>query len=596
MEFNDMRVKKVLSHSSCILYIGFFKNNDEEHFYSLSNNGQLKEWLLNPDGSIILLETCYLLRPGSEYLDYIGYPPTEKSSNGHNIIISSINVSDNLLFCGYEDGLVLVWNQERRNVVDLNTIKSWKRSRTIVKKNKHIINEIFDNNISENQNDKGDIEIYDEKDNDENDEKENHSDNEEKEIDFEKNNNINNSNNISEKSEEKNNKVNNNLNLGGNDLEKIESTFMNKSLFYEGPTLSKKYRNFINKNNIQQAHKENLVREGKYRIDDIILFNLPDDIIYYKSSMIDEFEKTKEEAVVGEYDLKYKYKSYTNMFWLKYLFTHQTQEITFLFYYNYKDLHILLSSSKDGTICCYNIDNGELIYTFNISDYIRYACFCKEIPKSKRVVPKTHITLLCNSPHKIFLNLTKEKPFNMNTYDFNYNNFTKIIYINNNFYLLGKKGYCVVFNNNFEDEKVVYYHKAIPINDIIQFKKFFVIFTADFKMTVVDFNFDLGRMIEFFYMKFGVNKVTNLIYINNILYITNADKNIYSIDVNMEYELYEERNEIIKESKFSDAFNAYYELHKNKRKKKKGKKGKGKAKKKAASPEKKKAPTAKKKK
>ena len=127
MEFNNMRVKKILSHSSCILHIGFFKNNDEEHFYSLASNGELKEWLLNPDGTIILLETCYLLRPGSEYLDYIGYPPTEKTSNGHNIIISAIKVHDNYLFCGYEDGLVIVWRQERRDVVDINKIKSWKR-------------------------------------------------------------------------------------------------------------------------------------------------------------------------------------------------------------------------------------------------------------------------------------------------------------------------------------------------------------------------------------------------------------------------------------------------------------------------------------
>ena len=205
MEFNDMRVKKVLSHSSSILYIGFFKNNDEEHFYSLSNNGQLKEWLLNPDGSIILIETCYLLRPGSEYLDYIGYPPTQNSSNGHNIIISSINVADNLLFCGYEDGLVLVWSQERRNVVDLNTIKSWKRSRTIVKKNKHIIKEIFDNDLTTTKNNKGDIILYDEKDQDDEEENEKNSDEEEKEIDIEKNNNFNNSNNISQRSEEKNN-------------------------------------------------------------------------------------------------------------------------------------------------------------------------------------------------------------------------------------------------------------------------------------------------------------------------------------------------------------------------------------------------------
>ena len=584
MEFNDMRVKKLLTHSSCILYIGFFKNNDEEHFYSLSNNGELKEWLLNPNGSVILLETCYLLRPGSEYLDYIGFPPTENSANGHNIIISSINVADNLLFCGYEDGLVLVWNQERRNVVDLNTIKSWKRSRTIVKQDKTLMEEMFGKG-KDTSNEKGGVIMYNENDDDEENE---NDDNEENE-----NNNNNESKSISEKSNEKNTKVNNKIN--NNVLDKIESTYMNKSLLYEGPTLSKKYLDFINIDNVVKAHNENLIREGKYRIDDITLFNLPDDIKYYKSSMVEEFMKTKDEVVIGEYDFKYKHKSYTNMFWLKYLFIHQKQEITYLFYYNYKDLHILLSSSKDGSICCYNIDTGELIYTFNISDYIKYACFCKEIPKSKRIIPKTHITLLCNSPRKIFLNLTKEKPINMNTYDFNYNDFTKIIYINNNFYLLGKRGNCIVFNNNFEDEKKVLYHKAIPLYDIIQFKKYFVIFTADFNMVLVDFNFDLSRMIELFYIKFGMNKVTNLIYINNILYITNADKNIYSIDVNTEYELYEERIEMIKEDKFCDAFNVFYELHKNKRKKKKkGKKGKGK--KKSASPAKKKASPAKKKK
>ena len=585
MEFNDMRVKKLLTHSSCILYIGFFKNNDEEHFYSLSNNGELKEWLLNPNGSVILLETCYLLRPGSEYLDYIGFPPTENSANGHNIIISSINVADNLLFCGYEDGLVLVWNQERRNVVDLNTIKSWKRSRTIVKQDKTLMEEMFGKG-KDTSNEKGGVIMYNENDDDEENE---NDDNEENE----NNNNNNESKSISEKSNEKNTKVNNKIN--NNVLDKIESTYMNKSLLYEGPTLSKKYLDFINIDNVVKAHNENLIREGKYRIDDITLFNLPDDIKYYKSSMVEEFMKTKDEVVIGEYDFKYKHKSYTNMFWLKYLFIHQKQEITYLFYYNYKDLHILLSSSKDGSICCYNIDNGELIYTFNISDYIKYACFCKEIPKSKRIIPKTHITLLCNSPRKIFLNLTKEKPINMNTYDFNYNDFTKIIYINNNFYLLGKRGNCIVFNNNFEDEKKVLYHKAIPLYDIIQFKKYFVIFSADFNMVLVDFNFDLSRMIELFYIKFGMNRVTNLIYINNILYITNADKNIYSIDVNTEYELYEERIEMIKEDKFCDAFNVFYELHKNKRKKKKkGKKGKGK--KKSASPAKKKASPAKKKK
>ena len=588
-----MRVKKILNHSSCILYIGFFKNNDEEHFYSLASNGELKEWLLNPEGNVTLLETCYLLRPGNEYLDYIGYPPTENSSNGHNIIISAINVCDNYLFCGYEDGLVLVWSQERRDVVDFNKIRSWKRSRTIITKDKEIIDEIFYRKKKENDKvNEENMKVIENVDEENEDDDDNNND--------ERNNKnilkIDNSNDISEKSNDNiniNNKEthNNITNIKNIELDRIDSTYYNRSNFYEGPTLSKKYLDFINEDNIRQAHNENLIREGKYRLDDITLFNLEDDLVYYKSSMVEEFMKTKDEKVIGENDLKYKYKSYTNMFWLKYLFTHQTQEISYLFFYNYKDLHILLSSSKDGTICCYDIDNGKLLYTFDISDYINYACFCKEIPKNKRIIPKTHITLLCNSPHKIFMNLTKEKPINMNTYDFPYNNFTKIIYINNNFYILGKRGNCIVMNNNFEDEKTVFYHKAIPLHDIIQFKKYFVIFTADFNLALVDLNFDNNRMIELFHIKFGMNKVTNLIYINNVLYITNADKYIYSIDVNTEYELYEERVEMKKEEKFCDAFNVYYELHKNKRKKKKkGKKGKGKgkAKKKSASPTKKK--------
>ena len=583
MEFNNQRVKKLLTHSSSILHIGFFKNNDEEHFYSLSNNGQLKEWLLNPDGSIILLETCYLLRPGNEYLDFIGYPPIENSNNGHNITISSVIVNNDLIFCGYEDGLVLVWRQERRNVVDMNVIKSWKRSRSIINTKKEIVNEISQVEPGEYKEPNIDMHLLNE-----NEGEEKNEGNDENEMNIENNNDILNEKSLGNNVISTKNIINNN-----NELYKIESTNINKSLLYEGPTLCKKYMDFMNRENIIQAHSENLIREGKYRIDDITLFNLEDDLKYYKSSMIEEFSKEKDEPVIGENDFKYKYKSYTNIFWLKYLFIKQTQEISYLFYYNYKDFHILLSSSKDGTIYCYNIDNGELLYKFEISDYIKYACFCKEITKSKKVIPKTHITLLCNSPHKIYLNLTNEKPLNLNIYDFSYNDFTKIVYINNNFYLLGKRGNCIVFNNNFEDEKKVLFHKAIPLYDIIQFKKDFVIFTADFNMTLVEFNFDLNRMISLFYIKLGTNKVTNLIYINNILYITNADKNIYSIDVNMEYELYYERTAIDKEEKFCEAFNVFYEAHKNKRKKKKkGKKGK--AKKNTASPEKKKSSPAKK--
>ena len=579
MEFSNMRVKKILSHSSCILYIGFFTNNDEEHFYSLANNGELKEWLLNRDGSVTLIETSYLLRPGSEYLDYIGYPPTENSSNGHNIIISAITVADNLLFCGYEDGLVIVWRQERRDVVDLNVFKSWKRSRTIIQKEKE---EISRSEVSEEEED-----VKDKKEESnnikeiQNEEEEEESKNNESKLYSNQSNNL---------ESQKNLDLNTNNNMNKNNI-----STKSKLNLYEGPTMSKKYINYIDKENLKKAYEENFVKEGKYRIDDIILFGLKDDIDFYKSDMVEEFEKTKNEEVLGENDFKYKYKNYSNIFWLKYLFIKQTQEISYLFYYNYQNTHILLSASKNGSIVCYNIDNGNLLYSFKTNDYVKYVCFCKEIPKSKRATPRAHLTLLCNSPHKIFLNLTLEKPINMNTFDFKYNNFTKIVFNNNNFYLLGNSGECIVFNNNFEDEKKVLYKKAIPLYDIIQYKNYFLLFTSEFNMSLVEFNFDKNSMNELFYIKFGMNRVTNLIYINDVLYITNADKNVYMIDFNFEYRLYEERVAMKKEEKLSEEYNIYYELHKNKKKKKKkGKKGKG-GKKKSASPAKKKASPKKKK-
>ena len=574
-----MRVKKILSHSSCILYIGFFTNNDEEHFYSLANNGELKEWLLNRDGSVTLIETSYLLRPGSEYLDYIGYPPTENSSNGHNIIISAITVADNLLFCGYEDGLVIVWRQERRDVVDLNVFKSWKRSRTIIQKEKE---EISRSEVSEEEED-----VKDKKEESnnikeiQNEEEEEESKNNESKLYSNQSNNL---------ESQKNLDLNTNNNMNKNNI-----STKSKLNLYEGPTMSKKYINYIDKENLKKAYEENFVKEGKYRIDDIILFGLKDDIDFYKSDMVEEFEKTKNEEVLGENDFKYKYKNYSNIFWLKYLFIKQTQEISYLFYYNYQNLHILMSASKNGSIVCYNIDNGNLLYSFKTNDYVKYVCFCKEIPKSKRATPRAHLTLLCNSPHKIFLNLTLEKPINMNTFDFKYNNFTKIVFNNNNFYLLGNSGECIVFNNNFEDEKKVLYKKAIPLYDIIQYKNYFLLFTSEFNMSLVEFNFDKNSMNELFYIKFGMNRVTNLIYINDVLYITNADKNVYMIDFNFEYRLYEERVAMKKEEKLSEEYNIYYELHKNKKKKKKkGKKGKG-GKKKSASPAKKKSSPKKKK-
>ena len=142
-----------------------------------------------------------------------------------------------------------------------------------------------------------------------------------------------------------------------------------------------------------------------------------------------------------------------------------------------------------------------------------------------------------------------------------------------------------------KEAKMVVYHKNIPLFDIIQYKTNFLIFTAEFNMCFVEFKYETKKMNELFFIKFGMNKVTNLMYISDVLYVTNADMNIYSIDFNFEYQIFEEKVAMKKEELLSEDYNKYYELHKNKKKKKKkGKKGK-KGKKKAStskSPKKKK--------
>ena len=49
MEFSNIHIENLLSHNSSILTINKFPNNDEDHFFTLSENGDLKEWLLSSE-------------------------------------------------------------------------------------------------------------------------------------------------------------------------------------------------------------------------------------------------------------------------------------------------------------------------------------------------------------------------------------------------------------------------------------------------------------------------------------------------------------------------------------------------------------------
>ena len=71
MEFSNCHVSTLLTHSSSILLMSQFKNNDEDHFYSLSDNGEMKEWLLLAEDrsqiSKIEIESFKIKRPSDQF-------------------------------------------------------------------------------------------------------------------------------------------------------------------------------------------------------------------------------------------------------------------------------------------------------------------------------------------------------------------------------------------------------------------------------------------------------------------------------------------------------------------------------------------------
>ena len=128
MEFSNCHVSTLLTHSSSILLMSQFKNNDEDHFYSLSDNGEMKEWLLLAEDrsqiSKIEIESFKIKRPSDQFLQAIGQIQTSKSQSSVNFNITYALPLEDAIILGYEDGLVLYFHQERREVVRKGRVES----------------------------------------------------------------------------------------------------------------------------------------------------------------------------------------------------------------------------------------------------------------------------------------------------------------------------------------------------------------------------------------------------------------------------------------------------------------------------------------
>ena len=110
----DDNVKIVTTHTNNVINIYHFDFDDEDHFLSLSDDGQIIEWSFNKETEEIKeIEKCNLVRPSDELL-LTNNHQIPKIPKGDYIRITKSLIISNFIFLGYEDGLILVYLVEKQ--------------------------------------------------------------------------------------------------------------------------------------------------------------------------------------------------------------------------------------------------------------------------------------------------------------------------------------------------------------------------------------------------------------------------------------------------------------------------------------------------
>ena len=109
-------IKIITTHSSPILNVFHFDINQPYHFMSLSDNGEIIEWIFDKETKNIKeIEKCNLQRPSDEILT-VNKHEIRKLKKGEYIKITSVIQFNNFLTVGYDDGLILVYQIEKQPI------------------------------------------------------------------------------------------------------------------------------------------------------------------------------------------------------------------------------------------------------------------------------------------------------------------------------------------------------------------------------------------------------------------------------------------------------------------------------------------------
>lgn len=110
----------LLEHSSSIKNIFHFDFNEQNHFVSLSDNGEIIEWLFDKENiQLSQISKFHLKRPSNDLLLEKKHKIQELKKDQYYKITQVIQF-DNFIVLGYSDGIILVYQVSKKQ----NTIKS----------------------------------------------------------------------------------------------------------------------------------------------------------------------------------------------------------------------------------------------------------------------------------------------------------------------------------------------------------------------------------------------------------------------------------------------------------------------------------------
>ena len=115
-------IKIITTHTSPVLQIFHFDINQPFHFMSLSDNGEIIEWIFEKNSKNFKeIEKCNLQRPSDEILT-VNKHEIRKLKKGEYIKITSAIQFNDFLAIGYDDGLILVYQIEKQPITKKKSI------------------------------------------------------------------------------------------------------------------------------------------------------------------------------------------------------------------------------------------------------------------------------------------------------------------------------------------------------------------------------------------------------------------------------------------------------------------------------------------